>query len=175
MRSANRAGPYGATTYDLFFPERPHALVPARPTEEVPERVLCMAARCSEELDEAATVEAIRTHERHGVTSIAVALQFSFRNPAHERRDGELIAREAPGVNDSLSSDVAPQIREYYRLSSTVVNAYLNPKLEHYIDELDRRLTRARLRLGRQRYIMRSNGGVATFGSGGTAAACKRS
>ncbi len=154
--------PYGATTYDLFF-ERPHALVPARLTEEIPERLL-FDGSVLEELDEAATVEAIRTLVRHGVTSIAVALLFSFRNPAHERRVGELIAREAPGVNVSLSSDVAPQIREYYRLSSTVVNAYLNPKLEHYIDELDRRLTTQGC--GRsQRYIMRSNGGVATFGS----------
>jgi N-methylhydantoinase A/oxoprolinase/acetone carboxylase beta subunit/N-methylhydantoinase B/oxoprolinase/acetone carboxylase alpha subunit len=154
--------PYGATTYDLFF-ERPHALVPARLTEEVPERLLHDGS-VLEDLDEEATVEAIRTLVRHGVTSIAVALLFSFRNPAHERRVGELIAREAPGVNVSLSSDVAPQIREYYRLSSTVVNAYLNPKLEHYIDELDARLTGEGCERP-QRYIMRSNGGVATFGS----------
>jgi N-methylhydantoinase A/oxoprolinase/acetone carboxylase beta subunit/N-methylhydantoinase B/oxoprolinase/acetone carboxylase alpha subunit len=154
--------PYGATTYDLFF-ERPHALVPARLTEEIPERLL-FDGSVLEELDEAATVDAIRTLVRHGVTSIAVALLFSFRNPAHERRVGELIAREAPGVNVSLSSNVAPQIREYYRLSSTVVNAYLNPKLEAYIDELDRRLTDEGSGQ-RQRYIMRSNGGVATFES----------
>ena len=152
--------PYGATTYDLFF-EKPHALIPARLTEEIPERLL-FDGSVLEELDEAATVEAIRTLVRHGVTSIAVALLFSFRNPAHERRVAELIAREAPGVNVSLSSDVSPQIREYYRLSSTVVNAYLNPKLEHYIDELDRRLTAEECGQ-RQRYIMRSNGGVATF------------
>jgi N-methylhydantoinase A/oxoprolinase/acetone carboxylase beta subunit/N-methylhydantoinase B/oxoprolinase/acetone carboxylase alpha subunit len=154
--------PYGATTYDLFF-ERPHALVPARLTEEIPERLL-FDGSVLEELDEAATVDAIRRLVRHGVTSIAVALLFSFRNPAHERRVGELIAREAPGVNVSLSSDVAPQIREYYRLSSTVVNAYLNPKVEHYIEELDKRLSGEGCEQ-RQRFIMRSNGGVATFGA----------
>ena len=154
--------PYGATTYDLFF-EKPRALVPARLTEEIPERLLYDGS-VLEELDETATIEAIRTLVRHGVTSIAVALLFSFRNPVHERRVGELIAREAPHVNVSLSSDVAPQIREYYRLSSTVVNAYLNPKLEHYIEELDQRLDREGCEQ-RQRYIMRSNGGVATFGS----------
>jgi N-methylhydantoinase A/oxoprolinase/acetone carboxylase beta subunit/N-methylhydantoinase B/oxoprolinase/acetone carboxylase alpha subunit len=154
--------PYGATTYDLFF-EKPHALIPARLTEEVHERLLYDGS-VLEELDETATVEAIRTLVRHGVTSIAVALLFSFRNPAHERRVAELIAREAPDVNVSLSSDVSPQIREYYRLSSTVVNAYLNPKLEHYIGELDRRLTAEECG-ERQRYIMRSNGGVATFGA----------
>jgi N-methylhydantoinase A len=159
--------PYGATTYDLFF-ERPKALVPARLTEEVPERVL-FDGSVLEELDEAAALAAIRALVRHGVTSIAVAFLFSFRRPEHERRVGELIAREAPHVNVSLSCDVAPQIREYYRLSTTVVNAYLNPKLEHYITALDERLTA----LGcaqQQRYIMRSNGGVATF-----AAAAQRS
>ena len=82
---------------------------------------------------------------------------------------GELIARAAPHVNVSISSDIAPQIREYYRLSTTVVNAYLNPKLEHYIASLDERLALEGFE-GRQRYIMRSNGGVATF-----AAAAQRS
>jgi N-methylhydantoinase A len=154
--------PYGATTYDLFF-ERPRALVPARLTQEVPERVLHDGS-VLEELDEAAALEAIRTLLRRGVTSIAVAFLFSFRRPDHERRVGELIAREAPHVNVSLSSDVAPQIREYYRLSTTVVNAYLNPKLEHYIQSLDERLNGEGCER-RQRYIMRSNGGVATFAS----------
>jgi N-methylhydantoinase A len=152
--------PYGATTYDLFF-ERPRALVPARLTEEIPERVL-FDGSVLEELDEAAALTAIRTLVRHGVTSIAVAFLFSFRHPDHERRVGELIAREAPHVNVSLSCDVAPQIREYYRLSTTVVNAYLNPKLEHYIQSLDERLTAEGCER-QQRYIMRSNGGVATF------------
>jgi N-methylhydantoinase A len=159
--------PYGATTYDLFF-ERPKALVPARLTEEIPERVL-FDGSVLEELDEAAALEAIRALVRHGVASIAVAFLFSFRHPEHERRVGELIAREAPHVNVSLSCEVAPQIREYYRLSTTVVNAYLNPKLEHYINALDRRLTDEGC-AQQQRYIMRSNGGVATF-----AAAAQRS
>ena len=159
--------PHGATTYDLFF-ERPRALVPARLTQEVPERVLHDGS-VLEPLDEAAALAAIDTLVRRGVTSIAVAFLFSFRRPDHERRVGELIAQVAPHVNVSLSSDVAPQIREYYRLSTTVVNAYLNPKLEHYITSLDERLTQEGCEQ-RQRYIMRSNGGVATF-----AAAAQRS
>jgi N-methylhydantoinase A len=154
--------PYGATTYDLFF-EKPRALVPARLTEEIPERVL-FDGSVQLELDEAAALRTIRNLVRHGVTSIAVAFLFSFRHPEHERRVGELIAREAPHVNVSLSSDIAPQIREYYRLSTTVVNAYLNPKLEHYIKSLDERLTTEGC-AQQQRYIMRSNGGVATFPS----------
>ncbi len=154
--------PYGATTYDLFF-ERPRPLVPARLTREVPERVL-FDGSVLVELDEAATRGAIQELVARGVTSIAVTLLFSFRNPDHERRVGALIAEIAPHVNVSLSSDVAPQIREYYRLSTTVVNAYLNPKLEHYIDLLGERLTAAGCS-AKQRYIMRSNGGVASFAS----------
>ncbi|MGA2394958.1 MAG: hydantoinase/oxoprolinase family protein [Candidatus Lustribacter sp.] len=159
--------PHGATTYDLFF-ERPRALVPARLTQEIPERVLYDGS-VLEDLDETAAREAIRTLVRRGVTSIAVAFLFSFRRRDHERRVAELIAQEAPQINVSLSSDVAPQIREYYRLSTTVVNAYLNPKLERYISALDERLTQEGCEQ-RQRYIMRSNGGVATF-----AAAAQRS
>jgi N-methylhydantoinase A len=159
--------PYGATTYDLFF-ERPRPLVPARLTEEVTERVL-FDGSVLVELDEQSAREAIRRLVRHGVESVAVAFLFSFRNPAHERRVGELIAQEAPQLNVSLSSEVAPQIREYYRLSTTVVNAYLNPKLEHYIHALGDRLDVEGTN-PQQRYIMRSNGGVASF-----EAAAKRS
>src|SRR5262249_55672632 len=87
---------------------------------------------------------------------------FAFRNSAHEQRMGELLNELAPGVNVSLSSEVAPQIREYYRLSTTVVNAYLNPLLERYIVALGDALDTLGMRT-KQRYIMRSNGGVATF------------
>ena len=55
-----------------------------------------------------------------------------------------------------------PQIREYYRLSTTVINAYLQPILARYIAQLDRRLTGAGITT-RQKYIMQSNGGMATF------------
>lgn len=154
--------PYGSTTYDLFF-ERPRPLVPARLTEEVRERVL-FDGSVLDELDEVSAREAIRKLIRHGVESVAVCFLFAFRNPDHERRVGALIAEEAPDLNVSLSSDVAPQIREYYRLSTTVVNAYLNPKLERYIVALGEKLS-AEGTNERQRYIMRSNGGVASFES----------
>jgi N-methylhydantoinase A len=157
--------PYGSTTYDLFF-ERPRPLVPARLTEEITERVLFDGSVLTE-LDEESARVAIRRLVAHGVTSVAICFLFAFRNPEHERRVGALIAQEAPQLNVSLSADVAPQIREYYRLSTTVVNAYLNPLLERYIEALDERL-RALGCAGRQHYIMRSNGGVASFESAAT-------
>jgi len=159
--------PYGSTTYDLFF-ERPRPLVAARLTEEVVERVL-FDGSVLVAFDEESAREAIRRLVVHGVESVAVCFLFSFRNPDHERRVGALFSELAPHINVSLSSDVAPQIREYYRLSTTVVNAYLNPLLERYIQALDARLRELGCG-GQQHYIMRSNGGVASF-----EAAAKRS
>jgi N-methylhydantoinase A len=157
--------PYGSTTYDLFF-KRPRALVPPRLTYEVDERVL-FDGSVLVELDEESARAAIRKLAAHGTESAAVCFLFSFRNAAHERRVGELLAELAPHINVSLSCDVAPQIREYYRLSTTVVNAYLNPLLQRYIDALDTRLRELGL-TSKQHYIMRSNGGVATFAAAAT-------
>ncbi len=74
----------------------------------------------------------------------------------------EIVAEEMPDCSISLSSDIVPQIREYYRLSTTVINAYLQPILARYIAQLERRLNEAGLTT-RQKYIMQSNGGMATF------------
>lgn len=152
--------PYGSATYDLFYEKLP-PLVPARLTEEVVERVLHDGSVLAE-LDETSVRRAIRRLVNHRVESVAVCLLFSFRNAAHEERIGELFAEMAPHIDVSLSSAVAPQIREYYRLSTAVVNAYLNPRLREYIGRLGERL-RAIGSNGTQYYIMRSNGGVSTF------------
>src|SRR5262249_2859692 len=71
---------------------------------------------------------------------------------------------EMPDCSISLSSEVLPQIREYYRLSTTVINAYLQPILAHYIAQLDHRLCGAGVAT-RRKYVMQSNGGMATFGA----------
>jgi N-methylhydantoinase A len=92
----------------------------------------------------------------------AVCLLFSFLHPAHETRVREIVREEMPDCSVSLSSEVLPQIREYYRLSTTVINAYLQPILARYVAQLDRRLAGAGLTT-RQKYIMQSNGGMATF------------
>jgi N-methylhydantoinase A len=152
--------PYGSAMYDLFY-ERPRALVPARLTAEIDERVGFDGSIVAE-LDERAARASIERLVAHGVESIAVCFLFAFRNARHERRVGELIGSIAPHVNVSLSSEIAPQIREYYRLSTTVLNAYLNPLLERYIRSLGERVA-ATVGERTARYIMRSNGGVATF------------
>lgn len=152
--------PYGSTTYDVFF-EKPRPLVTPFLTGEVPERAL-FDGTILDEFDDPAARAAIATLVERGMESAAVCFLFSFRNPEHERRLGALLEELAPHVSRSLSSDVAPQIREYYRMSTTVVNAYLNPLLEQYIVALGRSLDALGTNT-RQRYIMRSNGGVASF------------
>jgi N-methylhydantoinase A len=152
--------PYGSTTYDLFF-EKPRPLLTPYLTAEVAERVLFDGSVLTA-FDDASARDAIETLVARGIESAAVCLLFSFRNPAHERRLRALFAEIAPAVNLSLSSEIAPQIREYYRLSTTIVNAYLNPLLERYITALGGALDGLGVE-AKQRYIMRSNGGVASF------------
>jgi N-methylhydantoinase A len=82
--------------------------------------------------------------------------------PEHETRVRDIVLEEIPGCSVSLSCEVLPQIREYYRLSTTVINAYLQPILARYIAQLDRRISGAGIAT-RQKYIMQSNGGMATF------------
>lgn len=151
---------YGSVIYDLFF-DKPRQLVPARLTEEATERV-GSDGEILTPLDTASVRRAIERMVRHGVESVAVCLLFAFRRPEHEEAIRSLFKELAPDINVSISSEVAPQIREYYRLSTTLVNAYLNPLLDHYVHSLDRRLGELGLKTD-QRYIIRSNGGVASF------------
>src|SRR5205807_2471649 len=113
-------------------------------------------------LDEAALRTTVRELKAQGLESIAVCLLFSFLHPAHEARVREIVLAEMPECSITLSSEVLPQIREYYRLSTTVINAYLQPILARYIAQLDRRLAGAGIAT-RRKYVMQSNGGMATF------------
>jgi N-methylhydantoinase A len=158
---AEQARPYGPAIFDVMF-DKPTMLVPQSLTGEVKERV-DFRGDVLEPLDAAALRQTVRELAAQGIDSIAVCLLFSFLNPAHERRAHEIIGEEMPACSISLSSEVLPQIREYYRLSTTVINAYLQPILARYIAELDRRLTGAGVTT-RQKYIMQSNGGMAPFG-----------
>jgi N-methylhydantoinase A len=155
-----QARPYGAALFDVMF-DKPAMLVPQSLTLEVRERV-DFRGNILRELDEAALRQTLRALKAQGIESLAVCLLFSFLHPAHEARVREIAQEEIPGASISLSSEVMPQIREYHRLSTTVINAYLQPILARYIAQLDRRLTEAGVTT-RQKYIMQSNGGMATF------------
>src|SRR5499433_2384916 len=155
-----QARPYGAALFDVMF-DKPAVLVPQSLTGEVKERI-DFRGHVLRPLDEVALRETVRELKAQNIESLAVCLLFSFLHPQHEARVREIVLEEMPDVSVSLSSDVVPQIREYYRLSTTVINAYLQPILARYIAQLDRRLNTAGLST-RQKYIMQSNGGMATF------------
>jgi N-methylhydantoinase A len=157
---AEQCRPHGSAIFDIFY-DRPPLLVPESLTGEVVERVSA-AGEVLLPLDEAALRTTVRELAREEPESIAVCLLFSFLRPEHEARARTIIAEEMPGCAVSLSSDIAPQIREYYRLSTTVINAYLEPILARYIGNLERRLSHAGLTTP-QKSIMQSNGGMATF------------
>jgi N-methylhydantoinase A len=155
-----QARPYGAAIFDVMY-DKPALLAPQSLTGEVKERVDHRGAVLTA-LDEATLRETLRALGRHDIESIAVCLLFSFLHPAHEERVREIAREELPHCSISLSCDIVPLIREYQRLSTTVINAYLQPILARYIDQLDRRLSATGLGT-RQKYIMQSNGGMATF------------
>jgi N-methylhydantoinase A len=155
-----QARPYGAAIFDVMY-DKPALLVPQSLTGEVKERV-DHRGEVLTALDEAALRETLRALGRHDIESIAVCLLFSFLHPAHEERVREIVREELPQCSISLSCDIVPLIREYHRLSTTVINAYLQPILARYIDQLDRRLSTTGIGT-RQKYIMQSNGGMATF------------
>ena len=92
------------------------------------------------------------------VESIAVCLLFSFINQSHEHRIEEIIHQQLPGVPVTLSCEILPQVREFERISTTMVNAYTRPKVERYLQALRQQLEAAGF--GGELFVMHSNGGM---------------
>jgi N-methylhydantoinase A len=109
-------------------------------------------------LDENEAVEQVRKLKESGIESIAVCLLFSFLNPIHEKKIAEIIRQEHPDAFISLSHEVLPQIREFERVSTTLVNAYVGPKLKKYLDSLLSELYG--LGFKNDFFVMLSNGGI---------------
>ena len=152
--------PHGPAIFDIMY-DKPAMLAPPSRTGEVVERV-SFEGEVLLPLDEDALRQTLRELREEDVQSIAICFLFSFLAPQHEQRAREIVEEEIPGCGVSISSEIVPQIREYYRLSTTVINAYLQPILARYIANLDQRLKDAGVTT-RQKYIMQSNGGMATF------------
>jgi len=91
------------------------------------------------DLDDADVSRLVEQFVADGVKSCAVCLLFSFLNPEHERKIGA--ALEAAGISTSLSCEVQPEFREYERMSTTVLNAYLVPVMNHYLAKLEQALS----------------------------------
>jgi N-methylhydantoinase A len=144
--------------YNLFY-RRPAPLVRRRDVFEVPERVAAdgtvVRPLSSDDL-----MPLVRRLREGGYESVAVCLLHAYANPAHERLVGRVLEAELPGVPVSLSHQIAREWREYERTSTTVVNAYIAPIVQHYLQRLSERLREGGY--GRELYIMQSNGGVMT-------------
>ncbi|MGE0259407.1 MAG: hydantoinase/oxoprolinase family protein [Alphaproteobacteria bacterium] len=144
-----------ADLYDLFQ-DAPDLLVPRRWRFEITERIGAagevVTPLAEDEID--GLVAAIRAAE---LETVAVALLFSFLNDAHERRLGECLRAALPGVGIYLSCDILPEIREFERISTTTVCAYVGKLLAAYLG----RVQQAVSGIGLPRlYVMGSSGGM---------------
>jgi len=134
---------------------KPPPLVPREHRHEVAER-LDVRGNVLVPLDEAGVEAAAARMAMDGIRSVAVCFLHAYRAPEHERRALELIRRSMPDAFVSLSSDVLPEFREYERLSTTVINAFVGPRMADYLGRL---LDGARnLGIPVEPYTIQSNG-----------------
>lgn len=148
---------YKEAAFDIRLPA-PHPIVPRRRRLGVTERIDA-AGTVVKPLVEDEVRTAVRRLADMRVEAIAVAYLFSFVNPVHELRTRDIIREILPDVYISLSSEILPQVREFERLSTTLIDAYVTPRLRVYLQRLEREL-RERGFEG-QLFIMHGNGGIA--------------
>ena len=144
--------------YDLRL-EAPRPLVSRPLRREVGERIDA-EGRIVLPLDEAELRRVGRELAADGVQAIAVCFMHAYRNPEHERRAKQVLEEECPEIPLSISSEVAPEIREYQRASTTCANAYVQPRIASYLSRLQDGL--GTMRLPGPLYVMLSNGGITT-------------
>jgi N-methylhydantoinase A len=142
--------------YDLFW-DKPRPLVERAFRLEVTERVDHHGTVLIP-LDLGEAEQAAEALIAQGVEAIAVSLLHAYANPVHEQAIGELLRRRWPRLAVSLSHEVLPIIREYERTSTTVINAYVQPLVAHYVQSLREQLDAASVTA--PLLIMQSNGGI---------------
>lgn len=152
--------PFGPGIFDLAY-EKPRLLAPESQTAEIGERI-GPQGQVRVPLDPESVHEAIKRLEAEGIESVAICFLFSFMNADHEQEVAHAFRSAHPEWWVSASSDLLPQIREYYRLSTTVINAYVAPVLGQYVEHMQRELDARSVAVGR-RFTMQSNGGSAPF------------
>ena len=136
---------------------RPDPLVPRHLRFEVKERVL-YTGEVLEPLDERELDTVVEKLRAARVDSVAVCLLHSYANPAHERTIGTALARELPDVTVSLSADILPEFKEYDRMSTTTINAYVGSVMGLYLRSLQRGISEVGVES--DLHIMQSNGGI---------------
>ena len=144
--------------YDMSW-TKPLPLVERRLRVEVDERINAQG-EIDAPLDEASVERAAAFLVAEGVEAIAVCLLHSYLNPVHEERVKEIVARLAPATTLCISAEVLPVINEYERSSTTVINAYVRPVVEHYLNRLVAETKRIGITVSP--LLMQSNGGLTT-------------
>ena len=142
--------------YDIFI-ELPQPLVPRFLRREVAGR-LSEAGAVEVPLDTEAVLREVDLLRGHGIESLAVAFLHAYVNPVHEETVRELLERHHPDLAVTTSAGVAPEIREYERISTAVANAYIKPLAERYLDRLAAQLRE--LGIGGPLFLMLSSGGL---------------
>ncbi len=146
-----------AQAMDFLHTEAPEPLVPRNLTRGIGERVT-VSGEVIAPIDPDDVRKALSELLTEGIDSLAVCLLWSFRAPAHEQEIREIAAGIAPGLQVSLSSEIAPRIGEFERMVTTVVNAFIGPVTERYITALQNKLAARGLVAPVQ--VMKCSGGV---------------
>lgn len=141
--------------YDLFI-KLPEPLVPRRLRFEVEERLFARG-EIMRPLDEEQVVGVCKTLRDQDIEAVGIVFIHGYVNPEHERRAAEIVRAELPGVSVSVSHEVAAELREFERTSTTVANAYVQPLVNRYMHKLRDSLKEAGI--SADLHIMLSNGG----------------
>jgi N-methylhydantoinase A len=152
--------PFGPSVFDLGY-TKPSLLATQSRTVELGERVSASGA-LQQPIDEESIAEAIRHFQASDVESIAICFLFSFMNDENEQRLANALRQANPSWWVTMSSELLPQMREYFRLSTTVINAYVSPVIGRYVGRLSAEIERLGVAVGR-RFTMQSNGGSVPF------------
>jgi N-methylhydantoinase A len=142
--------------YDLHR-EKPVPLVPGQLRKEVEERIYADGT-VRKPLDVTAARKTIAELREAGVESVAVCFLFSYLNPAHERAVVEAIQQIFPEAFVSASHEIVPEFREFPRLSTTVLNAYLGPIMKRYLENFQSAVSKAGIETSP--FVTQSNGGI---------------
>lgn len=145
-----------------IFENKPETLIKRSLRMEVSERVGA-DGKIIREVDPAEVKRVLRELKAQEVEALAVCFLFSFLTPDNERVVERCIREEWPEVYTSVSSTILPEFREFERLSTTVLNSYLGPRMKMYIDNLKSRVKDLGVKV--EPYITQSNGGVMSIGS----------
>jgi N-methylhydantoinase A len=144
--------------YTLRY-RKPERLVPRHDVFEMSER-LRWDGSLDTEFDESSLAPLVEAVRKEGIEAVAVCLLHAYVNPDHELRAREVLERECPGLSVTLSHEIAREWREYERASTAVLNAYVAPRVESYLRNLEDELHGRGV--GATLHVMQSNGGITT-------------